>query len=214
MQKESGDSLRTCFLCDPDDHLIFLRTRSGIALAGLGPIAPGYSVVATTKHVACLDNLDIPSRRQYLELAEGVRSVLAAKHGACLLSEHGNTPLCEFDRSRDKHCFHPHFLLFPGVGAVEHLIPPNFGQINHLTSIEAAVTCARDGQEYLLISPRAGAYSVILPSGMLPSQFARSLVAASQGRPELTSWRTAPNYQVARENADANRLLFQGFDEK
>jgi len=90
MKKGSGDPLRSCFLCEPDDQLVFLRSHAGIALAGLGPLVAGYSVVGTRQHVACLSGLDIRSRRQYLAFAENVRSVFAAKYGGCLLSEHGN----------------------------------------------------------------------------------------------------------------------------
>src|SRR5213593_5151012 len=40
-----------CFLCDPASNLVYRRESSGIALAGLGPVTRGYSVVATIGHI-------------------------------------------------------------------------------------------------------------------------------------------------------------------
>ena len=45
-------STTACFLCAPLKDLIFARCDSAFALTGLGPILPGYTVVAATQHSA------------------------------------------------------------------------------------------------------------------------------------------------------------------
>jgi hypothetical protein len=209
MDVHPKDPLSTCFLCRPDPRLVFRQGAAGLALAGLGPISPGYSVVGTTQHVHSLADLAAPKLRDFLYFAEEIRETLTARYGSCLLAEHGNSPLCEFDSSRDKHCFHPHFLLFPGAQDVAGLIEQEAGRLQQFNTLAGAVAAGAGRREYLLVSSSPTQFSVLVPDRMLPSQFARALVAGQSGCPELVSWRNTPNYARALENAAANRVLFE-----
>jgi hypothetical protein len=65
---------------------------------------------------------------------------------------------------------------------------------------------SKQGQ-YILAGPNGGPYSVYLPSGDLPRQFARALLAEQLGQPDLASWRTVPNVDQTVQNAVALRKL-------
>src|SRR5689334_15782005 len=104
-----------CFLCAPAADLMYASNGRAFALCGLGPIVPGYSLVATKQHTASAadavaDSTELP------KFAEQIRGLLASRYGNCLITEHGRVPVC-FDPSgtSDPHCYHAHFLLFPGV---------------------------------------------------------------------------------------------------
>ena len=54
---------RDCFLCEPSRDLVFLDRKGFIALAGLGPLVSGYSLIAAKAHVRSM--ADIPAEAQF-----------------------------------------------------------------------------------------------------------------------------------------------------
>jgi hypothetical protein len=181
-----------CFLCEVPKDLMYAEAETAIALCGLGPLVPGYTVVGTKAHVASA--ADVSSQDpDFLEFAEGVRSFLVKHYGSCLVTEHGRMPACVGPAGEpDTHCFHAHFLMFPGVHLVSESARPYFVSFQTYSSVWLALESALGVAEYFLISPGAAEASILTRPGRLIPQFARMLVADATGHPELTNWRKAP----------------------
>ena len=181
-----------CFLCEVPLDIMYAESETAIALCGLGPLVPGYTVVGTKAHVASA--ADVSSQYpEFLEFAEGVRSFLVKHYGSCLVTEHGRMPACVGPAGEpDTHCFHAHFLMFPGVPLVSESARPYFASRQTFSNVREALESALGVAEYFLISPDADEASILTRPGRLIPQFARMLVAKATGHPELTNWRKAP----------------------
>ena len=106
-----------CFLCEPDDDLVYLREGAFFAMLGHGPIGRGYSLIATAEHFPSMLDLDASLGRELTVFTERVRSVLRPHYGeAVMISEHGRVAPCvgEVTRRYEPHCLHAHRLVFPG----------------------------------------------------------------------------------------------------
>ena len=188
-----------CFLCRPSAQLLAHTSEWGFTMAGLGPLCDGYALVATFGHGA-IENRHSPIALEKLaEYAENVQQALADEFGSCMLAEHGKMPVCNPNRPVGSHCFHPHFLLFPGVPDPMQEFNDYFGfPGDHFGSLKEALAHAVHLPNYLLGSSRTGEYVVFPTANGLPRQFARAIVADIQGRGELASWQTYPNGEWGR----------------
>ena len=198
-----------CFLCSPDEALVYTRTAAGTALCGLGPIVKDYSVVGTSLHVRSAADA-LMSGIEFLSFAEEIRTFLIAQHGSCLLTEHGRVPVCAgVPGAHESHCFHAHFLFFPSGPDVMDEVAKQcelFSTANNLTD---ALVSASNLPDYFLISPDPHNYRVFRSLGRLPRQFARHMVASELGFPELADWRLHAGYSNAKQTAAALRESFQ-----
>jgi hypothetical protein len=198
-----------CFLCSPESGLVYASNRSGFALCGLGPIVPGYSLVATHTHVRSAADVEAGEVDHFVEFASLTRKNLAGQYGNCLLTEHGRLPVCvDSSGTTDPHCYHAHFLLFPGVPDVEQRARAYFRQVKIVSSFHEALTTARIGDEYFLLSPDPKRFLIMTRPGKLIRQFARLVVADTLGRPELANWRQYPGHEEALVNSAGLRDLF------
>lgn len=195
-----------CFLCNPPRDLVYAESDSAFALTGLGPILPGYTVVATKMHAASAADVN-EQDSSFVPFAESIRSFLTSRFGSCLLTEHGRMPVCVGASGKaDPHCFHAHFLLFPGAPAVLQEARRYFADEHRSDSLIRALEGAVDEKEYLLISPEPRSASILMRPGLLIPQFARKLVADAVGAPELANWRRDPKRAQAVAQADSLRL--------
>ena len=198
-----------CFLCDPDGVLVYRRSTTAFALCGLGPIVDGYSIVATRRHVRSAADAAAGEAPEFPVFAAEVRARLATHYGGCLLTEHGRVPVCvDVSGATEPHCFHAHFLLFPGAPAVETKARSYFARVEHASSLEEALDMARVHHEYFLISPEPQDFMVMTRPGRVIRQFARLLVAESLGCSELANWRRYSLYQEASAMAKELHGLF------
>jgi hypothetical protein len=194
-----------CFLCEPDCNLIYARSESSVALCGLGPILPGYSVVTTARHVAsCSDAAG--QDPTFIEFVENVRTMLVGRYGSCLITEHGRLGLCSSTDSLDQHCLHARFLLFPGAPGIGAKASAYFARVERKDTLAAGLDCARDVSEYFLVSENLESCLILTRPGNLIRQFARLLVAEAIGRPEAANWMRLPNRQLAQDYAAELRL--------
>ena len=189
------------------EKLVFDRKQYGFGMAGLGPIVRGYSIVASPHHAQSLAEISATDLIGYLAYATEIRENLTAYYGNCLLTEHGNTPLCQVDDAKSIHCFHPHFLLFPNAPDIVPAAIDYFGSCKRFTNLTEAINATQDAEQYILISPNKTDYYLFLPTSGFPRQFIRMLVAEAIGKPHLASWRDHPNLDEAVTNSDQNRLI-------
>jgi hypothetical protein len=73
-------------------------------------------------------------------------------YGTCLITEHGRMAVCATDE-HDHHCFHAHFLVFPGTGDISPLASSYFAKAVEFSTLETALASAALHPEYLLTSP-------------------------------------------------------------
>jgi hypothetical protein len=169
-------------------------------MAGIGPLAPCYAIVATIEH---LDQLKDPSEiEEFAKYVERIRAVLVKEFGNCLLTEHGHTPLCTLADAHTVHCYHPHVLLFPATPGIQTAAAQYFeASGTGFRSLSEALKFGRDLDQYFLVSDSASTFDVYPAKDGLPRQFARALVAEQVGNIERASWRDFPEFNEAERNA-------------
>lgn len=199
-----------CFLCNPDPELVYWSDPENIALCGLGPMLRGYSVVATRRHVRSAADAAAGEAPTFLAFASTARAKLETSFGGCLLSEHGRVPLCvDLSGTTDPHCYHAHFLLFPGAPSIEEKATAHFATVKKAASLKEALTLAAAFNEYFLLSPTGQQFLVMTRPGRIIRQFVRLLVSEAIGTPELANWRNDSSREEAALMADQLRRLFR-----
>src|SRR5205809_1699813 len=190
MSTLSPEPYEACFLCSPDRDLVYTSDLTSLALCGLGPIVKGYSVVATQRHIRSAADAAAGEAPDFLPFVSEVRDRLESSYGSCLVTEHGRLPVCvDVSGTTDPHCYHAHFLIFPGAPDIEGVARSYFAHVEEASSLEAALGLARSHDEYFLISPDDSHFAVMTRPGKIIRQFARLLVADSLGFSELANWR-------------------------
>ncbi|WP_158646965.1 hypothetical protein [Bradyrhizobium huanghuaihaiense] len=136
-----------------------------------------------------------------------IRTRLATMYGACLVTEHGRMAVCAADE-HDHHCFHAHFLLFPGTQDVSSLASSYFAQTIEFPTLSAALNDAALHPEYLLTSPDPSRLFIHSTPLNTPRQLARFLVAWKNGNPHLADWKVWPQRERAVSIANTLRAAF------
>ena len=198
-----------CFLCRPAVRLLVDVAPKFFTIAGIGPLSPGYAIVATIEH---LDKIrDATTIQQFSDYTGKIRQILTNQFGSCLLTEHGHSPLCTLADTKNVHCFHPHVLLFPGAPSILDSADECFSDGGTtFSTLAAALKFGVALPQYLLISESTSSFKVYPVAEGLPRQFARVLVAEQQGNEELASWRTHPGFDMAEKNAHQIKVLLRG----
>lgn len=208
--QESPSHQGDCFLCNPSHDLVFLDNQGFVALAGLGPIVEGYSLIAAKAHVTSMADIPAESHSARDAFVNLVRSRLSNQYGSCLITEHGRMGICvDNTDGLDAHCLHAHFLLFPGASDISELAGSYFGKSEAFGDLATALAQARHSEEYVLVSPSPTQVSVFSKPLNVPRQLARYLVAHDSKAMHLADWRSHPNLDKARSIAGVLRPLFQ-----
>lgn len=203
-----------CFLCRPASRLLAHVGDACYTLAGLGPLSDGYAVVATDHHGLLEGPHDSALLTSWGQYSEWVQRALEAEFGTCVLSEHGKMSICNPNRPANSHCYHPHFLLFPGAPDPLPVFRDHFPcEGEFFSSLTDALRHASVLSNYLLGSPRPGEYFVFPAPDGLPRQFARAIIADSLGVPDLASWQSRPCGDWAMRNAEVLRRILNRQDQ-
>ena len=208
-QYEHDESHREdCFLCHPSAQLLAYAGKECYTMAGLGPPCDCYALIATYQHGPIPAPGDPAQLETIAEYAEITQRILSENFGSCVLAEHGKMPVCNPNRPIGSHCFHPHFLLFPGAPDPLPEFEDYFSSKgDRFETLRDALRHAVTLPGYLLGSSRPGQYTIFPTENGLPRQFARMVVADSLGHPDLASWQAHPNGEWAIRNAEVLRRL-------
>lgn len=208
MGLEQEEVARTdCFLCRPAGKLLVDVGLEYFTMAGLGPLSDGYAIVATMTHPDEEDNPPDPSP-ELAEYAASVHEALVGHFGSCVMTEHGRMPMCQTIGS---HCFHQHFLFFPGVPDPLKSFRKyfEFEGISFDTLSDALTFASTLSSNYLLVSANCNQYWIFPAADGLPRQFSRVIIAEHVGSPDLASWQTYPNAEWSIKNAEVLRKIFE-----
>jgi hypothetical protein len=176
-----------CFLCQVPAELSFWFSENFVALVGLGPLVQDYSLIAAQAHVKSMADVPLPVRDEQNRFLAAVRAELEARHGTCLVTEHGRMAVC-VDHEHDSHCFHAHLLAFPGVDDISDLAESYFSSLEKFKTLGAALEYAGTLDEYLFVSPKSDQFNIFAGPLNVPRQLARYLV----GCPPIFSIASTP----------------------
>jgi hypothetical protein len=195
-----------CFLCEPDEDLVYIREGAFYAMLGHGPIGTGYSLIATVDHLTSMLDLDASQAHELTVFTEQGRSVLRPHFGAAVITEHGRVAPCvgEATRRYEPHCLHAHRLVFPGQDQIDlRLELPKQEILTFANFADAREGFGWPGQYRYAELPDATCQVAVAPA-RLPRQLFRTIMARRGGEPELASWETYPRLD---EVAAARREL-------
>ena len=113
----------------------------------------------------------------------------------------------EVNGQHDPHCFHSHFLVFPGAHDVSEMAHSYFGKMETFSELEIALSQAALYEEYVLISPTPECFNIFSAPLNMPRQLARFLVANRAKTPLFADWRPHPNRERAVTIASDLRSL-------
>jgi diadenosine tetraphosphate (Ap4A) HIT family hydrolase len=207
----SGNSggVSNCFLCAPPRDLVFYECAEFFVLAGLGPVVEGYSVIGAKEHVRSMADMPMQQQGKRDEFVRMLRDRLSTRYGRCVVTEHGRMAVC-VDESGDHeaHCFHAHFLVFPGARDISDRARSYFLRSVTFGTLRAAMSYAAGCDEYLLVSPTSDSFNIFSGPVHLPRQLARILVAHDAKALHLADWREHPDRERARKFACDLKSLF------
>lgn len=205
--------LENCFLCDPDHELLCWQGASFNVVAGLGPVVDGFCLVSTNEHIPSMADVGTALATTRDSTIASIRKAVTHRFGSCLVTEHGRVPVCREDGDQHSaHCFHAHFLLFPGA---DDITPAALSYYRHSKEFESgadAMHYASSASNYLYISPTDLEHLVLTGPLNAPRQLARTLVALTTGRIDLADWQMSPNRQRAQEIAKELGQLLDEMD--
>jgi hypothetical protein len=199
-----------CFLCNPRPELVYASVDESLALCGLGPLGPAYSIIATKAHVrSAADAYNTVSG--FIDFTNDVRAILDGLFGSSVLTEHGRLGACVGPSgASDPHCFHAHFLLFPGVPNIVENARSYFAEDRLSSTLSNAMQIANESpDEYFLVSGSVDSFHIMTRPSELIRQFARWLVAGALNTPEKANWQEFPDEQNALRCAQDLREVFK-----
>jgi hypothetical protein len=186
-----------CFLCQPDDHLVYLRIEHLFAMLGHGPLGRGYSLIATTAHVPSMFDLDDDAARELVEFTERVRATLRPLYGEAVVTEHGRVAACvtEVTRRYEPHCLHAHRLVFPGQHQLDLRKESPRHQVVDFPSFDRARESFEWPGQYLYAENADGSCQVAAAPRRMPRQFFRTAIATRRGESEFANWQHQPRLE-------------------
>jgi hypothetical protein len=193
---------KACFLCEPDPSLVYAGDADFFAMCGYGPVVPGYSIIASRRHVRSFADLNQIERIRLENFVKSISDIVSI-HGHPIITEHGRVPICDYlHDDSDAHCYHAHILLFPGsppiITAAERVAVSHGSR----QSLSDALSMAEALSHYILIAePTQSDFRIFNPPNPLARQFTRLLVATEVGRPEAADWRAEANRDAAERYA-------------
>ncbi len=180
----------------------FLLSRQILAIASVGALVRGWTLVIPTEHAMSLAVLSSERRIELLQSVEGLRTSISAELGVgTVVFEHGASSECSPVSCTTAHA-HVHVVPFDGdllAYAARHL--PLQGSWHLLANPDDLE--AMQGRDYLFASSRPFEYSVLELQEPV-SQYFRRVIADKVGSPEEWNWREWP--QLRQKNATSSLL--------
>jgi hypothetical protein len=186
-----------CFLCDPDESLVYHREGRFFAMLGLGPLTEGYSVIGTIEHVPSMLDLDSKGAEELIEFTKTLRALQEVRgYEPGAVTEHGRVATCvhAVTEAHEPHCLHAHRLLFPGEPAVDLRLVAS--DVRDYPNSGAAFHGFDWPGQYLYSEAADGSCSLAKAPRRLPRQLLRRLVAHRIGVDEAADWRAHPGLAV------------------
>ena len=194
---------------NPFSRLINRRTGL-VTFAGLGAIAPGYTLLVPDRHVNSIGELPPQEVRDIYQTAWHIADLIRQKFScASVVIEHGSSGASH--DLRGAACItHAHIHIFPLNKDIspEQFVAPDSEKI---TDLEPLRDAAAQGRNYYYCAwTRAAGY--LRPDAELGHQHARRVWARVLGKADDWDWAAAPHVSNARQTALRLRHAIQDED--
>ena len=191
-----------CFLCNPNEDWVFAESPNFFAMAGLGPIVEGYSLIAFKHHVPSMLDVSSDYLGEYEAFSSRVISVISGTFGVPAITEHGRMGVCNEvnDHGADKHCFHAHQLVFPNADELEQRFLRLYPEVSIFENRCDAARHPMSG-EYLYLESPSGKVFISRAHHPVYRQLFRQLVAHGEGCPGRFDWARFPGEKHVNQYA-------------
>lgn len=183
----------------------WLRNEHYAALASIGALVPGWSLICPVGHALNLQ--DHYSRTEFWDFVEDAAAAVINRYGGVRVFEHGSN---EENSATSCGTAHAHL----------HIVPLRFSLIERALRDNASTTymwhdcfaheikALANGSEYLFVAddlkgPRTKGKLALISNGI--SQYFRILIASELGVHEEYNYKTHPNYAAANSAAELLR---------
>jgi len=195
-----------CFFCYPDAERLVFQTRNFYALLGLGPIAEGYTILASKEHYRCCHEIPKELWEEMLACISFLRDLLGETYGVPIIYEHGRAGGCFVREGDFKHCFHAHLNLLPCTILPDFQPQDNAERHVVWTRVESLQAFLSSGESnpYLLLNSAAHGWFAAWLSDprQLQPQYLRRVIASHMQVGNAWNWFENPNAPaVARAKA-------------
>lgn len=203
-------TLPDCILCEPEPSRIIFETPRFFCLAGAGPIATGYSMIAPRAHIASIAEVGSDLFKEFQFAQQFHILLLSEIYGTAYTAyEHGRLGSCRWAESANNtghHCFHAHRVFVAGNFELTAAVRMRFA-ITHALSTDAELLLTNEPYVFLEeFSPgRETSRHTFLRSDTIPSQFMRRCIASAQGFPDRWDWKRYPDWSTVRETVSLLR---------
>ena len=190
--------MNNCFLCNPEQDLVYLENNYYFAMLGLGPIIEGYTIAATKSHNKSFFDLERKDFMSYVDFLSELKELIHPIFGLTIFTEHGRVGICQNEDidSHESHCYHAHHLIFPLGYDIEVYLNILNLYINKYNSLIDAYDNTPIDKDYHFFSKIDGSCGVILTDYKISRQFFRKIVATMVGKLDKVDWVTFPNYEL------------------
>jgi cytidylate kinase len=205
-----------CFLCSPEAWRVIFTGEHVRVVAGLGPICPGYILVAPKAHVATSADLDTVTRREFFAVCDIVKHALHAQYGSGYTAyEHaklGSCRLLEEKKDTSHFCFHCHRVFVPVMPDVGERVREFFSESRAISSPDDIVGLAGMQYVYHEVGTVAGVSSATayLEHKGVPSQFMRRILMPELGLSRDPNWALRHDLETVISTLAALRIEFSG----
>jgi len=187
----------SCLFCDivegtaasvlPENRIL-ATSESFVVKPGLGPIAPGYVLVCSRRHVASMSLLNDAELRELDVVVRVMSFRLVAMYGERIVRfEHGTCSDTHAGSCID-HA-HLHLMPVPVAIGIDLALDEPHRRVRSFGGLQARIG---NGGSYLAFADNADDYRVYEVSHSLPSQFVRRKVASALGDPDVWDWAVFP----------------------
>ncbi len=181
------------------ENTIILETDNFVVIPTLGQFIEGWLMVVSKEHVPSAQSMSPYLLTELSEVVQQTGHMLEAAYGQCVVFEHGHGP--SLHRAAGCCVAHTHLHVAPcrSSSRFASLIP--FGPSSRLRLPELP-QLARTG--YLLVTDAGqnGEYDLYEIQTVIPRQFLRQVLAASEGCEEVWDWRRYPCHENIRSTIE------------
>lgn len=172
-------------------------------MAGLGPLVPGYIIVAPVAHVPTVAELDDVSFAEFLAVFDILVDSLHRQFGPGYTAyEHGRIGSClvaEMQHDVSTFCFHAHRVIIPQQSNCENIVAKCFSEVVSLESPSALRQLSPTAaSQYVFYETgtkdRVRYRSVFMQPELITSQFMRRMLVISLNLKRDWNWAADPDY--------------------
>lgn len=207
-----------CFFCKPEEWRIIFLGQYVQVIAGVGPLCPGYVMLAPRPHIHTAADLDASSLWEFLAVFEILKLALKNQYGPGYTAyEHGRIGSCrmlETSNDYSTFCHHSHRVMIPVITNCFSTIQEWFENIHQLDAPDSIKSL--EGQEYVYYETQQVNESIarigFTGHKGIQSQFMRRVLTEKLNLNRDWNWASDLNYEEMIDTVSRLRGEFIGIN--